>query len=59
MPPLKDPLIVSLPREFRGGLVPGSVRVTPGAARYVLPWYRRVLVRVISRSHLKTHSYPG
>jgi hypothetical protein len=29
-----------------------NVRVTKGVARYKLPWYRRLLMNFIGRSHL-------
>ena len=33
-------------------------RITKGLARYKLPWYRKVMMRVFGRSHLFRAKYP-
>jgi hypothetical protein len=41
--------------ELDGKIV--DVRITKGAAIYQLPWYRRLLMRLIGRSHLKRQKW--
>lgn len=37
-----------------------NFRITRGAARYKLPWFRRVFMKLIGRSHLQAkRPYPN
>jgi hypothetical protein len=43
--------------KIKDGYV-GDFRITKGAALYRLPWYRRIMIRLLGRSHWHHVKFP-